>query len=454
MLFISLALLYFAPAPAMAGDDINTRGIPDQACYTFEEIPRYEGAPRRQWLYCIERRKTWYGTMCAKMDFPDAYDNYCLSIGLKGKEMYPTSLPGSELRQIFGDELFAGRLGKGERVPGQVSLMDGLSELSYQDTQTDLPPEELRPRTPVDMAREVSAGQASADLLPVPRSRRPEIEAKAKPKAKAIEGLPVDEAGLPVPYGEKKDWLFGIPDKVMPLIKAFLLKETGQPGVNNLLALTRKANLPACNQYLKSAEKIFDKIGVPKIAVLAMIEESECKTMRVSSEGAVGLCQIMPATAKELGLTTYALDWRGRPNPLDDRTKPWKCIPAMAQYMKTTIDRMNTLHCKGSIVMKAIMMYNGGMAGLMRRNICPASDETAMAWAGESGNYIRRILAMGYALDAHLTGLEIPSSIPIPQARALANKNKGKPIPRVGEYIPAVIPGGDDPPTPSGARAI
>ncbi len=74
-----------------------------------------------------------------------------------------------------------------------------------------------------------------------------------------------------------------------------------------------------------SLKKVFESEGIPPRWVWMAEVESALNPQARSPVGAVGLFQLMPATAQRFGL---------RISPLDDRTQPHKNSRAAAQYLK------------------------------------------------------------------------------------------------------------------------
>lgn len=96
--------------------------------------------------------------------------------------------------------------------------------------------------------------------------------------------------------------------------------------------------------YSKDLEKIIDdvskKVGIDKRLLKAVIYyESGGNVFAISKAGAIGLMQLMPSTAKALGV-----------NPYD----PYQNVYGGAKYLKYLISRFN-----GNII-KALMAYNAG----------------------------------------------------------------------------------------------
>ncbi|TLD79809.1 LysM peptidoglycan-binding domain-containing protein [Helicobacter sp. MIT 05-5293] len=119
---------------------------------------------------------------------------------------------------------------------------------------------------------------------------------------------------------------------------------------------------------------------------LAMVESGFTPTAK-SSKKAIGIWQIMPATAKGLGLEINSY--------IDERKDPIKSTEAAIKYLKYLYDATGEWYL-------AAMAYNCGL-GRLKRGIDEAGGDTrietllneeAQYIPAETRNYIRKILAM------------------------------------------------------------
>ncbi len=112
--------------------------------------------------------------------------------------------------------------------------------------------------------------------------------------------------------------------------------------------------------------------------------ESGYSTMAVSSSGAVGMWQFMPATAQRFGLT---VDWW-----LDERRDPYLSTVAAARYLKT-------LHKQFNDWQLALAAYNAGEGSISRAMASTGKQNfNSLARSGplrdETRHYVPKFLAM------------------------------------------------------------
>ncbi|MCW2339188.1 soluble lytic murein transglycosylase-like protein [Sphingobium sp. B2D3A] len=117
-----------------------------------------------------------------------------------------------------------------------------------------------------------------------------------------------------------------------------------------------------------------------------IIQESGYNHSAISKKGAFGLGQLMPDTARQLGVNSFDL----RDN-----------LRGAAAYLKQQLDSFGQVHL-------ALAAYNAGPGRVRKKREIPNIEETQI--------YVRRILANWY----HLTGIanERTSRAPIASARA------------------------------------
>lgn len=116
--------------------------------------------------------------------------------------------------------------------------------------------------------------------------------------------------------------------------------------------------------YLATAQAAARRHGVPEDLFLRLVQqESGFKVAAVSSKGAVGLAQLMPGTAKDLGV-----------DPLD----PAQNLDGGARYLKRQYARFGSWRL-------ALAAYNAGPEAVAKHGGVPPYSETQ--------NYVKRILA-------------------------------------------------------------
>ena len=123
---------------------------------------------------------------------------------------------------------------------------------------------------------------------------------------------------------------------------------------------------PSKNEILGIINEVSNKYDVdPKLIEALVKQESGFNPNAKSKAGALGLMQLMPATAKGLGVT----------DPMDPRQN----IEGGVKYVKSMLDRFN-----GNIIL-ALAAYNAGPNAVRKYDGVPPYKETQ--------NYVRSILA-------------------------------------------------------------
>ena len=123
-------------------------------------------------------------------------------------------------------------------------------------------------------------------------------------------------------------------------------------------------NLGQVNDYNGLIERYATSYGIdPNLIAAMMYAESRGNRYAVSSEGAQGLMQFMPATAQRFGIT--------------DRTDPAQSIRGSCQYMRWLLDRYD-----GNVA-KAVGAYNAGEGSIDKGR-----------YPKETRNYIPKVLSI------------------------------------------------------------
>ncbi len=136
----------------------------------------------------------------------------------------------------------------------------------------------------------------------------------------------------------------------------------GTNAINNYQTTTNASK----TQILSMVSKISEKYGVDEKLVKALIkQESGFNPNATSKAGAMGLMQLMPTTAKHLGVK--------------DAYNPVQNVEGGVKYLKSMLDKYN-----GNIIL-ALAAYNAGPGAVDKYSGVPPYQETQ--------NYVKNILA-------------------------------------------------------------
>ena len=117
--------------------------------------------------------------------------------------------------------------------------------------------------------------------------------------------------------------------------------------------------------FLSHVSAAETQYGLPTGLLDALIwNESRYNPFAVSRAGASGLGQLMPSTARDLGVT----------NRFDARSNLW----AAARYLRQLLDKFGMVHL-------AVAAYNAGPGAVERAGGIPLN--------GETPSYVRNVLA-------------------------------------------------------------
>ena len=158
-------------------------------------------------------------------------------------------------------------------------------------------------------------------------------------------------------------------------VKANLLKNTSAQTFSNAVKEINaaqsapnvsKSSGTSKTQILNMISKVCEKHGVDEKLVKALIkQESGFNAKATSKVGAMGLMQLMPATAKGLGV--------------QDAYNPLQNVDGGVRYLKSMLNKYN-----GNIIL-ALAAYNAGPGAVDKYDGVPPYPETQ--------NYVKNILA-------------------------------------------------------------
>ena len=164
----------------------------------------------------------------------------------------------------------------------------------------------------------------------------------------------------------------GVIEMTADRVVGFEADEAGPPPVAAPARKTPAMALPSTSDPRKLLDLAADKYGVPAAFLHSVARtESAYRVDAVSVKGAIGVMQLMPATAAELGA-----------NPRD----PAQNIDAGARHLRDLLDKYD-----GS-AHKALSAYNAGAGAVQKYGGVPPYAETV--------NYVQRVLRTYQTLSA------------------------------------------------------
>lgn len=140
----------------------------------------------------------------------------------------------------------------------------------------------------------------------------------------------------------------------LPAVMLVAVKTAGQQPVIEQISLAGLK--PASGRYAPLINAAANQYGIsPALVDAVMWQESRYNPKSVSSAGAIGLMQLMPGTARYLGV-----------NPHD----PWQNVFGGAAYLRQQLDRF------GNNVPLALAAYNAGPGAVAKYGGVPPYAET------------------------------------------------------------------------------
>ena len=210
--------------------------------------------------------------------------------------------------------------------------------------------------------------------------RRPAIESAAKPSID-VASLPP----LPDTYKSKPRAAASVPEPAGKPARAVrpVAASGGQGTTRGRAYWSRKVarrDAPRrAAEIVPRLERVFRDAGLPSQLAWVAEVESAMDPVAKSPAGAVGLFQLMPATARSLGLSL---------SPRDQRLEPEANARAAAAYLKA-------LHRRFGSWPLALAAYNAGegrVSGLCRKRDSRSFDDIADALPTETQMYVPRVL--------------------------------------------------------------
>lgn len=139
--------------------------------------------------------------------------------------------------------------------------------------------------------------------------------------------------------------------------------------------------------YFVSIENILKRYHLPPSLKYLAVIESDLKTTALSSAGAVGPWQLMPGTARDLGLTVT--------KSRDDRTDLSKSTHAAARFLSILYEQLGDW-------LLVVAAYNGGPARLdniIKRNDNKNFWDIQQDLPAESRNHVKKFIATHYIFE-------------------------------------------------------
>jgi soluble lytic murein transglycosylase-like protein len=211
-------------------------------------------------------------------------------------------------------------------------------------------------------------GSASLAVY-APQARADVFEISAEGQWRQVNKSPFAPADIPAGYAKS-----GAEQSPLPPVRLAAITTINEPiAAQQSYALNSG---PASGKYAAVINAAAKQYGIsPALVDAVMWQESRYNQRAISSAGAIGLMQLMPGTAQNLGV-----------NPHD----PWQNVFGGAAYLRKQLDRF------GNNVPLALAAYNAGPGAVIKHNGVPPYTETR--------NYVRTIMRRLMNQNAMQTG--------------------------------------------------
>jgi len=145
--------------------------------------------------------------------------------------------------------------------------------------------------------------------------------------------------------------------------------------------IAKESQPPEATELVPRLRKIFQKEGVPTALVWVAEVESSFKSRAKSPSGAVGLYQLMPQTARKMGLSLF---------PRDQRLDPEKNAAAAARYLKSLHPNFR----EWRLTMAAYNWGPGNLRRLLEKRRAKTFDSIAIHLPAETQMYVPKVDAV------------------------------------------------------------